>query len=294
MRNYLAPIFASALVTAVSMSFTAPAQARTIDACGNIEFRAEAKCEMVVSGGCTAQCTPVNFQAQCSADLYLGCEGQCTANLSASCSASCQADCSAQCKVDPGSLECSAYCRADCEANCDGACSGSADGARCRASCKATCGGECDAGCTGTAPSATCDAKCKASCKGSCEAEANVDCQVDCQAKGFLECEAQLTGGCQTQCTKPEGALFCDGQYVDAREQLDQCVNQLKSLLNIEVEGYAYGDAQCRGGECTAEGEAGVSCSASGGEGSDTGTVFGIFGAVAAFGLAVGRKRRRS
>lgn len=294
MRNYLAPIFASALVTAVSMGISATAEAKTIDACGNIEFSAEANCEMVVSGGCTARCEPLNFRAQCSADLYVGCEGQCTANASLTCTASCEADCSAECQVDPGSFECSAGCQADCRASCDGQCAGSTDGARCKASCESTCKGTCDARCTGTAPSATCDAKCKASCDGSCDAQANVDCQVNCQAKGFVECETEMTGGCQTQCQEPDGALFCDGQYVDARDQLDECVNQLKSLLNVEVKGYAYGDAQCEGGSCTAEGEAGFSCSASNGASSDAGTVFGLLGAAAAFGMAISRKRRQS
>ncbi len=67
-----------------------------------------------------------------------------------------------------------------------------------------------------------------------------------------------------------------------------------QSLLNIEVKGYAYGDAQCEGGSCTAEGEAGFSCSASNGNASDAGTVFGLLGAAAAFGMAFGRKRRQS
>jgi hypothetical protein len=294
MRNYLAPIFASALVTAAAMAVSAPAEARSIDACGNIEFRAEAQCEMVVSGGCTAQCEPVRFQAQCSADLYVGCDGQCTANASLTCTSSCQGSCEAECNVNPPAFECAASCRADCGASCDAQCAANPNGGRCKASCEASCGGECDASCSGTSGSADCKAQCQACCSGSCEAEANFDCQIQCQATGYAKCEADLTGGCQAQCTKPEGALFCDGQYVDARDQLDECVNQLKSLLNIEVQGYAYGDAECRGGTCTAQGEAGVSCSASNGVGSDAGAVFGLVGAAAAFGMAFGRKRRRS
>ncbi|UQA63619.1 hypothetical protein E8A73_011345 [Polyangium aurulentum] len=276
------------------MSFTAPAQAAALESCGNIEVRAEAQCEMVVSGGCTAQCTPINFQAQCSADLYLGCEGQCTGSASLQCTGSCQAGCEAECQVDPGSFECAASCRADCRAGCDAECAANPDGGRCKASCESTCGGSCDANCQVTGPSADCKAQCQACCSGSCEAEANFDCQISCQAKGYVDCEAKLTGGCEAQCQKPEGALFCDGQYVDARDQLDKCVADLKALLNIEVQGYAYGDANCERGTCTAEGEAGFSCSASNGESSDAGTAFGIFGAVAAFGLALGRKRRQS
>jgi len=113
---------------------------------------------------------------------------------------------------------------------------------------------------------------------------------VDCQAKGFVECETSLTGGCQAACSKPEGALFCDGQYVDVGDQLDACIADLKSLLQIEVKGYAYGDAECRGNTCTAEGEAGFSC-AQAGAGESSGSALGILGAIAAFGLAMGRRK---
>src|SRR5438105_1420269 len=71
----------------------------------------------------------------------------------------------------------------------------------------------------------TCQAKCEASCSGSCTAKANVDCDVSCQATGYANCEAMLTGGCQAQCTTPQGALFCDGQYVDTGNNLQQCIS---------------------------------------------------------------------
>ena len=292
MRTSLAPIFAAAaLAAATTFGFASSADAKTISACGGIELAANAKCEMRVEGGCTAACQPLNFQVQCAADLYVGCSGQCNAQIEASCTASCQASCEAECDVDPGSFECGASCRADCGASCNGACAADPDSARCRASCEATCGGECDARCEATPPSANCKAQCSSCCTGSCDAQANIDCQVDCQAKGFLTCETKLQGGCEVACTKPDGALFCDGQYVDVGEQIDQCVAQLESLLEIKVEGYARGDAQCNGGRCTATGEAGVSCAQS--PGNTSGSAAGILGAIAAFGLALGRRKNQ-
>ena len=62
---------------------------------------------------------------------------------------------------------------------------------------------------------------------GSCTAKANVDCDVSCQATGYANCEAMLTGGCQAQCTTPQGALFCDGQYVDTGNNLQQCISTI-------------------------------------------------------------------
>lgn len=78
---------------------------------------------------------------------------------------------------------------------------------------------------------------------------------------------------------KPEGALFCDGQYVDAGDNLQECVAALKALLDIHV--YAEGDAHCEGNTCYAEGRAGCSCAASGAPGG----ALTAFAGLAALGL---------
>ncbi|MRG94758.1 hypothetical protein [Polyangium spumosum] len=289
MRTSLAPIFAAFALAGATFGFASSADAARLDACNGIELSANANCEMRVSGGCTAACEPVSFQVQCAADLYIGCNGQCTAMVDAQCTAGCTGGCEAECEVNPGSFDCSASCRADCGANCDAACAADPNSARCKASCEATCGGECDARCDVTPPDANCKAQCEACCTGSCDAKANIDCQIDCQADAFVQCEADLKGGCEVACQRPEGALFCDGQYVDVGEQIDSCVAQLESLLQVKVEGYARGDAQCSGGRCTAEGEAGVSCAQS--PGNTSSSAAGILGAIAAFGLALGRRK---
>lgn len=264
-----------------------------IEVCNNIEISGSAQCEVVVEGGCVAKCTPVSFRAACSAELYAECDGSCTGSATVDCKASCKADCSAKCEVDPGSLDCRASCSANCGAQCDAHCAASANKAECRASCEATCSGECDGGCSGTKPSASCDAKCEASCTGSCDAQANFDCQVNCQAEGFAKCEADLQGGCEAQCTEPDGALFCDGQYIDARDQLRECLNYLEGILKIDVEGYASADAECRGNTCSAEAEAGISCAASP-VGASTGSWGAFAGVAAGLGLLVARRRRRA
>jgi len=292
MRRSIAPMFISALAALSFQLFSGSASAG-IDACQGIDISAQANCEVVVEGGCTAKCEPLSFQASCSAELYVACDGQCSANPTVTCQASCDASCNADCKVDPGSYECSAGCQTNCEANCDGHCAASANKGDCKASCRATCSGECDARCTSTPPEATCDAKCKASCDGSCSAQANFECQVDCQSKGFAKCETDLKGGCETQCSKPEGALFCDGQYIDAREQLDQCLAYLEGTLKIDVTGYARGDADCEGNTCTAEGEAGFSCAAApAGVRSTSSNAGALALAVAGAGILIARRRR--
>jgi MYXO-CTERM domain-containing protein len=117
-----------------------------------------------------------------------------------------------------------------------------------------------------------------------------MDCQLNCQSKGYLDCRTNLQGGCETACTQPDGALFCDGQYMDVGSQIDQCVAALEAAFQIEVTGYANGNAQCSGGSCTANAEAGISCAQS--RGDTSGSALGVLGALAAFGLALGRRKK--
>jgi MYXO-CTERM domain-containing protein len=273
-------LFLSAL--AVPTTMTTQAEAANIDACGDINVEANAQCEVKVGVDCKAECEPVNFTASCYAD----CSGsECTVQASAMCTGSCEADCSGQCMANPGNFDCNASCTGQCEANCQGECSSSNDQATCQGSCEATCEGECSASCEGTPPSASCDAKCSASCEGECSAEANIDCQIDCQAG----CTAELTGGCELECDKPEGALFCDGQYIDHGGNLEECIAALESLLEINVDVSAQGSASCEGGSCEAEGKVSAGCAMAPAPQQDS-SAWWLLGAA---GLALGVMRRR-
>jgi hypothetical protein len=266
---------AASLGATLFVALPAAAQSQEDDvqglaACGNIDVSAEAQCKVEVQGGCLAKCEPLQVRAACAADLYVSCDGRCNAQLEASCQASCNIqDCTARCTANPGNFSCSADCEGSCEGSCDADCNAQAgDGeakARCSASCRATCQGKCDASCQGTPPSASCEARCNASCQGSCTAKANVDCQVDCQADGYAQCEVDVSGGCKVQCQKPEGALFCDSSYVDAGNNLEQCIQALRSkfAINVDVSARGSANAECSNGQCTAEaeGEAEASCS---------------------------------
>ncbi len=269
----VAPLFASNV-----------AQAASLSSCGDIFVSGEAECEVLVEGGCTAMCEPLSVQAACAADLRVDCDGQCNAEIEANCDVDCQAGCEGRCDVDPGTFSCTADCQADCSADCSGSCAADSDSARCEASCEATCSGSCDAQCSGTPPSADCKASCEASCSGSCQGKANIDCQIDCQADGFAECQATLEGGCEAQCQKPEGAIFCDGQFVDS-SNLQDCIAALKAALGIEV--YAEGSASCEGNTCMAEGEVGCTCSADDAGNPALAVLFGLGFLMAA------RRRRR-
>ena len=262
-----------------------------LEACNNINVSASAKCEVVTSGGCTAQCTPVRFEAACAAKLTASCDGECTAQVDVSCKGSCEGSCKGQCDASPGSFDCQANCDATCGADCTAECSGNASGTSasgsCKAKCEANCGAKCSAQCSGTPPSATCEGKCQASCDGSCKGKATARCQIDCQAKLEGGCKAELEGGCKAKCEQPEGALFCDGQYVDTGNNLQQCIDALKATYNIEVSGSASG--QCSGNQCAGEAQGGVSCTSS----PRTPPLLPGLAVFAMIGAAIARKARR-
>src|SRR5579862_8849565 len=71
------------------------AHADVLSSCGNLDFAGNETCSIQTSGGCTAQCTPISFQASCSAQLEVGCQGMCTASADVNCTGSCSGSCEA-------------------------------------------------------------------------------------------------------------------------------------------------------------------------------------------------------
>lgn len=284
MHKTLGLLTGAAALGAIAL-FSTPAHAG-IGACGNINIEANAECELEAGVSCEAGCTLDAFNATCAADLEVECGGMCNASIEAGCEADCSGSCMASCMGDPGSFECAGSCKADCGGSCSASCEGSENGAECMASCEATCGAECDASCEVTPPEASCMAKCDASCSGSCQAEANLDCQVMCQAEGYAECKVEIEGECKADCMG-DGALYCDGEYIDHGGNLEECVNALKALFDIEVSGYA----SCDGNSCEAGGEATLTCNVAP-EQDQRGWLFGV---MLAGGLlaGAGRVRRR-
>ena len=273
---------------------SAPALAG-IEECGNINVDADATCTVEVEGGCEGQCTPVTVQAACAGELELGCRGRCDVDAELSCTATCNiASCVAECDIDPPEFDCTAECNVQAEAECAGQCEADADRRQCEASCKATYSASCDASCQGTPPSASCQAKCEARCEADCSARANVDCQVACQAEGYVACETRVQGGCEVACSRPEGALFCDGQYVDPERELQECIDAIEARLDIEVEARGSASSDCSGNTCSGdvEGEASASCDlGSGAPGAGAPGALGLL--LAAAGAAGARLRRK-
>src|ERR1700722_5300701 len=96
------------------------ARADFLPACGGAVLTAgQVSCNVETMGGCTADCTAVNFQVACTGQLEAGCTGSCSGMASASCTAgSCQASCMGSCTGQPGTFTCEGSCETDCRGNC--------------------------------------------------------------------------------------------------------------------------------------------------------------------------------
>jgi MYXO-CTERM domain-containing protein len=241
----------TALALCAPLAYASTAHAG-VEACGNIHVEANATCEVRTGIACEGSCEPLNLKAQCAANLYPQCSGQCSGQLEAECQGTCEGSCVGECEAEPGTFDCQGSCFADCDAQARASCSDN----ECLASAQATCEGECQVSCDATPAMATCEVECQGVCEGSCTGQANLDCQIECQRPLYVDCEATLTGGCRAECQTEDGALFCDGQYVDHGGNLAECVSSLRALFGIEVTGYAEGS--CSGNMCS--GEAGFAC----------------------------------
>lgn len=231
-----------------------------LEECGSIDLNDDVECEVYVEGGCDVVCDPSKLELACSGELYASCRSErCDIDIDVDCNARCTVDCAAECELDPGNFSCEGRCEGSCEADCDAQCEASSDRRECAASCRATCSGECAASCEGERPELACEARCAASCEGQCRAAANIDCQIECQADGYLECKSNMADICQAQCKRPDGAILCDGQFVNA-EDIDRCRRAIEAALDIEVKASGSADGDCSGNQCSAEAKGKVSC----------------------------------
>jgi MYXO-CTERM domain-containing protein len=80
-----------------------------------------------------------------------------------------------------------------------------------------------------------CMPACTNACSASCTAKVNTQCQVDCQESTYLECQDQMVKQCETECKDKGGAIFCDGQFVNAANA-DSCADELLTKLEIDID----------------------------------------------------------
>ncbi|MET0791712.1 MAG: MYXO-CTERM sorting domain-containing protein [Polyangiaceae bacterium] len=135
--------------------------------------------------------------------------------------------------------------------------------------------------------------KCTSVVQNECKEEINRDCVLDCQTTNYESCQTDTVNTCNTSCTDKGGAIFCDGQFLEASD-LRACADQLAAefSFNIDVSIHA-----------TVSGDGSVTTTNSDGSKTKTGCSYApaphqangmLFGALAALGIVAARRRRRS
>jgi hypothetical protein len=241
--------------------------------CGNFDFSSGIACKIEVSGGCTADCTPLKLEA--------GCKGGCATEVppDAMCTTFCDSSCSGTC--DPSAIDCEAGCHGECDQSMTNICMQQTPQADCVSQAKAQCDVHCQSSCSGSP--ANCPGQCQACCIGSCTGQINYKCD--------FQCFADLQGGCNVQCQQPAGALFCNGQYVHASD-VEACISYL-ATQGVKVDVSARGSLTCDATGCHSAGGASVGACAVSEVGTNAGGS-GIALAGVAIALAAARSRRRA
>jgi hypothetical protein len=213
-----------------------PSARADFEACGNIFVSADAHCEFRKTESCMTQCTTETVETACAAKLYVSCHSQCMASASTTCTSGCSETCTTECTEEATQKEppnCMGLCASDCHKTCANGARGQR-GACCDHTCNARCEDKCEGAEDPVANPAECSKTCTTACSGSCTAQANVTCQQDCQTEVYTECETETIETCQTQCMDDGGALFCDGQFVNAAST-KSCADELKAKLSFDI-----------------------------------------------------------
>ena len=226
-------ILLAAGVSFASLLLPALAEAR-LDACGGIFLTGDAKCEFVRDQDCQTHCETTSVETACVASLQTECDSQCTASAETECTQTCTPSCTQECtQVEHQSSK--GLCRSDCAHDCSTKCAGADNQGRCESCCQQNCNVRCEDHCRDDDTDEVCDTKCTPVCEDSCVAKANNSCQITCQTTNFESCQTTVVNTCQTDCHDDGGAIFCDGQFLNA-SNLKDCAAELASQLSIKVD----------------------------------------------------------
>jgi len=236
-----------ALVGALLWLSDAATARAELSECGGVFLSEGANCEYRKTEQCMTECTTTAVETACVAKLYTSCENQCTTSASTSCESTCSQGCTTNCQTQVATPEppnCMGLCVSDCQQSCE-------DGGRGRRGgcCSHTCNDRCEDKCKDVVAEPTnaeqCTTTCMNACSGSCTAKVNVECQLNCQTSTYTQCETELVETCETKCMDEGGAIFCDGQFVNAASARS-CADQLKATfdfnINVEATVTAVGD----------------------------------------------------
>ncbi len=285
---------ATALLGALSF-VPSRAHAAALDKCGGIFLTAASACEFKPVQDCMTTCSTTSVEQTCAQQTYTTCSSGCTVTDTTSCTKTHSDSCAQECD-SIASQSSHDVCTSECTNNCtsDAVSKGEfgADQGKCGEACGHDCDAQCDS-CSTTDQSTDCMTKCMSITTSECNEEVNRDCVLDCQTTNFESCQTTTVNTCNTSCTDKGGAIFCDGQFVDA-ENLQDCADQLASEFSFNIDVTAHVNVSGDGTVTTTNSDGSkttTKCSYSGAPVSSNGMLIAGLGAVA---FAVARRRRRS
>lgn len=219
----------SALAWALTL---APPARAALDACGGIFLTSDAHCSYVPKQECETSCQTSAVEQSCIASLATECESSCTESATSECTQACQTSCVEDCQQSNQSSR--GLCRGECGADCESDCA-SSDSSICHDSCAHNCDSQCENHCHADDETVDCSTKCGTTCEGRCTATATVSCQRECQTTQFESCESTTVQTCRTDCHDNGGAIFCDGQFVNASD-VEACAAQIEAEVAVHID----------------------------------------------------------
>jgi len=236
MKNRIKTLFAASVPFLALFAAPSVATAQTqIPSCGGVFLSGSANCQFVTTQDCSNHCEVVSVEQSCAAQLYTSCETECTTDAGTTCSETCQPVCVEQCTAAAAPASSDDICHSDCPGDCNSKCAGADSGDRCHAACSHTWDRKCGERCRQDDQAVNCSDKCVTACDGSCTSTSDTTCQINCQTNSFQDCETTTVEQCHTECTNRGGAIFCDGQFLNASD-LETCAAELVDKISIHVD----------------------------------------------------------
>jgi MYXO-CTERM domain-containing protein len=286
---------ASALLLGLSL-LPSTAHAKALDRCGGVFLSASSSCEFKPIQECMTTCAVTSVEQVCAQKTFSMCNASCTLSDVTTCTQTRSDACTKQCETisTKSSHEvCTTECTDNCTAHAVSKGKFGGDTNRCHNSCLHDCNVRCDT-CSTTDQSTDCTTKCMSVVQNECTEEVTRDCVLTCQTDNYTTCQTETVNTCNTTCQNKGGALFCDGQFIEASD-LQACADQLAAefSFNIDVNVHVAVNGN---GSVTTTNDDGTKTTAKCSFGPPTGSAGSgmALGALAMLGVAVTRRRRRA
>jgi MYXO-CTERM domain-containing protein len=114
---------------------------------------------------------------------------------------------------------------------------------------------------------------------------------LSCQTDNYTSCQTDTVNTCNTTCETKGGAIFCDGQFLNASD-LQACADQLATEFSFSIDVTAHVSVSGNGTVTTTNGNGTKTTSSCSFSPSTSGHRGVALGGLAVLGIAMTRRRR--